>query len=366
MQAFSSFLCYHLQAFFGVSFRSFACHFRGEIPAAGARTPLLRDTDSKRCVILCKTKEKEPQKDPFWLSPRADMFLGKALKGPHKVFFSIGVIFEGTMTFIIGNRRRNNTQKQNPMSTETRKHSLTTTATIFLGILLLSGCVMEKPTVRNYRKVSQMQNLTPVTVEQLRQIVAADTTHYKVVVLTSSCCGYCIINMRDLYPKKMAEYDSNTVSWYFVEESYSSAQYMDEVFTKYHIDSPRYWINDTLPQYRPLKVKNMFVLLWNLFHHYGESYEEAGFDVADNRLNNIVNAIAPQQQTITNVIGVPTTLLLDPQGRMKCTCTIANDGTTLFGPTELGDITVPITQLDFAKVDTLNYASQVCTPEGCQ
>jgi hypothetical protein len=111
LQAFSSFLCNHLQAFFGVSFRSFACHFRGEKPAAGARTPLLRDTDSKKCVILCKTKEKEPQKDPFWLSPRADMFLGKALKGPHKVFFSIGVIFEGTKTFIIGNRRRNNTQK---------------------------------------------------------------------------------------------------------------------------------------------------------------------------------------------------------------------------------------------------------------
>ena len=58
------------------------------------------------------------------------------------------------------------------------------------GAMLLTGCVavtMQKPTVKNYRRVLAMDNLTPITVEQLRQMIAVDTTHYKVVVLTSSC-----------------------------------------------------------------------------------------------------------------------------------------------------------------------------------
>lgn len=62
---------------------------------------------------------------------------------------------------------------------------------LLFSAVLFSGCMvqMQKPTVKNYRKVSAISNLTPVTVEQLRQLIATDSTHYKVVVLTSSCCG---------------------------------------------------------------------------------------------------------------------------------------------------------------------------------
>jgi len=236
-----------------------------------------------------------------------------------------------------------------------------------LACLLLTGCMMEKPTVKNYRKVSVMPELTPVTVEQLRQLIAADTTHYKVVVLTSPCCGYCVLSMRDVYPRKMAECDTSLVRWYFVVESYSSAQYADELYRTYHIDLPRYWIDDTLPQYRPLMMKNMWTVVWNVIWHYGQSYEEAGLDnnEADNRLNNIVNAIAPQPQLITSVDGIPTTLLLDPKGRMKCTYTIGEDGTATFGPADIRDISVPVTELDYDMVDTISFPQKVCTPDGC-
>ena len=234
------------------------------------------------------------------------------------------------------------------------------------AMLLFSGCIMiSKPTVKNYRRVSAMPELTPVTVEQLRQLIAADTTHYKVVVLTSPCCGYCVLSMRDVYPQKMAECDTSLVHWYFVVEDYSSAQYADKLYRSYHIDSPRYWVDDTLPQYRPLIEKNMWTFVWNLIWHYDQSYEELGIDVADNRLNNIVNTIAPQSQTITSVHGIPTTLLLDPQGRMKCTYIIAEDSTATFGPTDIRDITVPVTALEFGKVDTISFLPKVCTPEGC-
>lgn len=239
------------------------------------------------------------------------------------------------------------------------------TIVMLAAVLLFSGCMMEKPTVKNYRRVSAMPELTPVTVEQLRQLIAADTTHYKVVVLTSPCCGYCVLSMRDVYPQKMAECDTSLVRWYFVVESYSTAQYADELYRTYHIDSPRYWIDDTLPQYRPLMVKNMWTVVWNVIRHSGQSYEESGFDVADNRLNNIVNAIAPQSQIITSVDGIPTTLLLDHHGRMKCTYIIAEDGTATFGPTDIRDITVPVTELEFSKVDTISFLPKVCTPEGC-
>ena len=235
---------------------------------------------------------------------------------------------------------------------------------LLFAAVLFAGCMMEKPTVKNYRRVVKMDNLTPVTVEQLRQMIAADTTHYKVVVLTSSCCGPCLLAMRDVYPKKMAECDSSQVRWYFVEESYSTAQYMDKVFKTYHIEEPRYWINDTLPQYRQLMMKNMWQVVWNVIFHYGENFEESGFDVADNSLNNVVNAIAPQQQLITGPNGTPTTVMLDPQGCMKCTCVIYEDGTAMLEPTDIRDITVPVTELDYSKVDTLSYAPKVCTPDG--
>ena len=238
---------------------------------------------------------------------------------------------------------------------------------LLFAAVLFSGCMtvkMQKPTVKNYRKVLAMENLTPVTVEQLRQLIAADTTHYKVVVLTSSCCGPCEISMRDVYPKKMAECDSSQVRWYFVESDYSSAQYMDEVFRRHHIDSPRYWINDTLPQYRPLMMKNMWTVVWNVIFHYGASFEELGLVEADNLLDNVVNGIAPQQHLITGPNGTPTTVMLDPQGRMKCTYTIYNDSTAKLEPTDIRLITVPVTALDYTRVDTLSYAPKVCTPDG--
>lgn len=249
-----------------------------------------------------------------------------------------------------------------------RNRTFKTIALLLMAPLLLSGCMiqMQKPTVKNYRKVLAMEHLTPVTVEQLRQLIAADTTHYKVVVLTSSCCGPCELAMRDVYPKKMAECDSGQVRWYFVETDYSSAQYMDEVFQTYHIDSPRYWINDTLPQYRPLMLKNMWTVVWNLIFHYDESFEELGFVEADNRMNNIVNGIAPQRQPVTGPNGTPTTVMLDPQGHMKCTYTIYNDSTALLEPTDIRDIALPVTDLDYTRIDTLSYAPRVCTPEGCR
>lgn len=132
------------------------------------------------------------------------------------------------------------------------------TLVLLAATLLFSGCRIEQPTVKNYRRVVAMDNLTPVTVAQLRQIIATDTTHYKVVVLTSSCCGPCEMSMRDVYPKKMAECDSSKVRWLFVEERYSTAQYMGDVLRSHHLNHPRYWINDTLPQYRTMMMKNMW------------------------------------------------------------------------------------------------------------
>ena len=246
------------------------------------------------------------------------------------------------------------------------RHLILTTVALAV-VTLLQGCMMiqvEQPTVKNYRKVARMERLTPVSVEQLRQMIAADTTHYKVVVLTSSCCGPCEMSMRDTYPKKMAESDTSKVRWIFVEESYSTAQYMDRVFASHHLDHPRYWIDDTLPQYRQLMMKNMWQVAWNVYLHNGENISDVVHDYDGNRLNNIVNAIAPQRHSITGPNGTPTTVMLDPKGHMKCTLVIHPDGHTTFEPTDIRDITVPVTHLDYSHVDTLSYIPLVCTPDG--
>lgn len=233
--------------------------------------------------------------------------------------------------------------------------------------MLLTGCSiqMQQPTVKNYKRVLAMDELRPITVEQLRQIIASDTTHYKVVVITSACCYYCSLAMRDTYPTKMAECDSSLVRWIFVEYDYSTAQYMDEAFTKYHIDGPRYWINDTLPQYRTLMAKSLFEIVRNTFKYWGQDFSAAGYDIADNRMGNIVNAIAPQQELLSAIDGTPTTLLLNPKNHMKCTRYIDAGGTATLMPTEIQDIHVPVTALDFKTIDTITSTPQVCTPEGC-
>lgn len=238
---------------------------------------------------------------------------------------------------------------------------------IAIGTMLLTGCSvrMQQPTVKNYQRVLAMDNLHPITVEQLRQIIASDTTHYKVVVITSACCGYCSLAMRDTYPAKMAECDSSLVRWIFVEYDYSSAQYMDEVFAQYHINGPRYWLNDTLPQYRTLVAKSLFEIVKNTFKYWGQDFSAAGYDIADNRMGNIVNTIAPQQEPLSALDGTPATLLLDPKNRMKCTRYIDSNGTSRLEPTDIRDIKVPITELDFETIDTTNTTPQQCTPESC-
>lgn len=240
-----------------------------------------------------------------------------------------------------------------------------------LAALLFCACGavhMQMPTYKNYSRVKAMDDLHPITVAQLRQLIDADTIHYKVVVLTSTCCGYCVQSMRDTYPRKMAK-GGDSVRWIFVESDYSTAQYMPEIYAQYHIDAERYWIDDTLPQYRTLIVKNMGTIIWNAIFHAGKTFTELGFDEADNRDNNVANAIADTPQPITSVTGVPNTFIFDKHNRLKCTQYINSDGTTAFGPTDIRDITLPVTRLDYSKVDTLSYcdstSSHICTPEGC-
>lgn len=242
---------------------------------------------------------------------------------------------------------------------------LVATAALFCGC----GAVqMQKPTVKNYARVKAMADLRPITVAQLRQLIDADTVHYKVVVLTSTCCGYCIQSMCDTYPGKMAE-GGDSVRWVFVESDYSTAQYMPETYAQYHIDAERYWIDDTLPQYRTLMAKSMGAIIWNIIFHYGKTFAELGFDEADNRDNNVANAIADTPQPITSVTGVPATFIFDRHNRLKCTHYIYSADSAVFGPTDIRDITVPVTRLDYSKIDTLSYCdstlSKICTPEGC-
>lgn len=246
---------------------------------------------------------------------------------------------------------------------------------VLFSALMLSGCGavrMEKPTVKNYNRVRAMSELTPITVEQLRQMIATDTTHYKVVVLTSATCGPCLTAMRDTYPQKMAECDTSLVRWYFVEEDYSSAQYLDETFRNLDISHPRYWIDDSLPQYRPLMVKSMWQMVLNTFRYWGQDYSAAGIEVADDRLTNIINALAPTEPHPITDLGTPTTLMFNPAGKLKCTHLQDYYGYTGLYPTDIRDITVPVTQLDYNAVDTLSGPTpagtepKVCTPEGCQ
>lgn len=49
---------------------------------------------------------------------------------------------------------------------------------------------------------------------------------------------------------------------------------------------------------------------------------------------------------------------------MKCTYVVDANGNATFEPTDIRDVTVPVTDLDYTVVDTLRYVPQVCTPDG--
>ena len=206
----------------------------------------------------------------------------------------------------------------------------------------------------------------PLTAEDMKHLLLDDTTHYKVVVFYSVCCGPCLEQMRDTY-SKIYDIDTANVRWYFVLENCSSVKYdAGKLLRKYGIVTPYMY-------YLRAEDSNLRAddedYLWNLAQYvFGELPE----------LEDVMAAI-------------PNAFVVSPQGQLKTEYHKYADGSLLLGnfhelyklvygqtyPDMIPyDTPVSVRNLRFDEVDTVDYTiwgedipyrkPKVCTPDGCQ
>lgn len=233
-------------------------------------------------------------------------------------------------------------------------------AFLFGSCGLVRVCIEKPSDIANAYKYSDQH---PLTAEGLKQLLLDDTTHYKVVVFYSHCCGPCQEQMRTTY-SKLWNVDTARVRWYFVLDDCSSLKYDNTRFLRtFGIETPHmYYLRDDDPRFRTS---------------------------AEDRFLNIAHHIFTDQPELEDVVdGIPNAFVVNPQGRLKTEYRRYADGTVVLGNYEwLADLLyevcdsklVPldspgsIVGLDFTHADTVDYTfggnydrkPRVCTPEGC-
>lgn len=241
-------------------------------------------------------------------------------------------------------------------------------ALLCMGVMTLSavGCGMIQICIERPKDIANAPKYVdqhPLTAEKLKHILLDDTTHYKVVVFYSHCCGPCQEQLRYTY-SKLWNADTAHVRWYFVLDDCSSLKYNNTKYLKrYGIETPyMYYLRDDDPR----------------------------FCVdAEDRFLNIAQYIFGGEQDIEDVInGIPNTFVVNPQGKLKTEYRRYADGNVVVGNYDCLyellykevypkivplDVPLRVQDLDFDRRDTADYTAygkftgkpKVCTPDGC-
>lgn len=157
---------------------------------------------------------------------------------------------------------------------------------ILLLFLLFHSCLIQfcKETKHSKKRAIKYTNQIPINVEGLKNLLIEDTLHYKVVIIYSPCCGASRSHMHTTYKRMFLNTDS-TVKFYFIVDNYVGIEY-NESFLKESGIKPNkmYYLNDT----------------FNL-----------------NKENNIVNYIFPSDNKVTGEFGVPISLIISKNNKLK-------------------------------------------------
>lgn len=157
---------------------------------------------------------------------------------------------------------------------------------ILLLFLLFDSCLIQicKETKNGKKITLKDTNQIPINVENLKNLLIEDTLHYKVVIIYSPCCGASRSHMHTTYKRMFLNTDS-TVRFYFIVDNYVGIEY-NESFLKESGIKPNimYYLNDT----------------FNL-----------------NKENNIVNYIFPSDNKVTGEFGVPISLIISKNNKLK-------------------------------------------------
>jgi hypothetical protein len=200
-----------------------------------------------------------------------------------------------------------------------------------------------KETKYNFKNSDKYNNLTNITIDELKQLIVSDTSHYKVLILYSPCCGPCTAHMEKTY--KEVYNNNSSVKFYFVNESCGGLNHVEEFINYYGYKETLYYIKDSSKNYK-----------WNNIERY----------------NNIINYLFEENTSkkITGTYGIPISCVISKDNKLKkMLCHYSNESDTIYRyiPLPLHSIgSQKIKEIDYVKIDSINILKyEYCTPKGC-
>lgn len=218
---------------------------------------------------------------------------------------------------------------------------------IILTILCFS-CNTIKICIETDRKIKTSDkyvNQVALTVDELKELILGDTTHYKVVIFYTPCCGPCIEYMKTDYKEAFQSCDS-TVKFFFILDDCGGLKYNEEFLQTSGITPDKmYYIKDT--------SKDFY------------------YKTAENRKANILNYIFPLQSEINGRVGVPTTCIVSKDNRLKLRQSqqiIGNDTIITVNTFNLSNLKdYNFDRIDFDKIETKIITNDsICNPQNCK
>lgn len=190
---------------------------------------------------------------------------------------------------------------------------------------LIKDC---RPNERVIKNSSKYTDHTPLTASDLRNMLKNDTSHYKIVIIYSYCCGPCREYMRDIYSPMYKALDTSECRMYFVLDDCGSLPWNADYMKNYNIKD-FYYLRDDDPMFK---------------------------EGNEHRLTNIANYATQPKMAFTHCYYVPLTLIINKEGKIKQAVEIYNDMTIstayrLWKMVNIDSLTVQ--DLDYDKIDTI-------------
>lgn len=185
--------------------------------------------------------------------------------------------------------------------------------------------------------------ITPLTADRFRKMIEGDTSHYKIVVITSPYCGGCVLGMRDVYLPMYKNLDTSECKMYFIMDDCGAIVWEYDYFQELGIEEG-YFFRDDDPMFRESKYSWSFKIV------------EGNFS----RLFNIINYATQPRRAFNDSEGVPYTLIINKEGKVKQMLKVYSDSVSIVTPYGLSVLeqedNMSIQDLDFDKLDTV-YAN---------
>jgi hypothetical protein len=205
---------------------------------------------------------------------------------------------------------------------------------LFIAVLVILAVTQSKysPIAINYptermikRSTEYVDYITPLTADNFRKMLENDTTHYKIVIVTSTACKPCALDMKNIYLPMYKSLDTSEYKMYFILQDCGGIVWHYDYFINLGIEDGYFFRDDD-----------------SLFN------ENKYFD---NRVTNIINYATQPKVAFTRGDQTPLTLIINKEGKVKQELVVHKD-ISFISPYRLEEI-MDVKMLDFDKIDTV-------------